>query len=92
MLESNRPNTRFILCRRLSCVAGIVGVSEAWDCCEVVHLMFPLANMLGGRPGTLLSDRAMRVLVEDEVGTCNTLSLSMCKGSGELRLFPDILN
>ena len=59
----------------------MVGVSEAWDSCVVVRLMFPLANIPGGRPGTLLSDRAMRVLVEDEVGTCDTSSLSICIGS-----------
>ena len=81
MLGSNRPNTQSILCRRLSSSAGIVGVSEAWDSCEVVRLMFPLANIPGGRPGRLLSDRAMRVLVEDEVGTCDTSSLSICIGS-----------
>ena len=92
MLESNRPNTQSILCRRLSRAAGIVGVSEAWDCCEVVRLMFPLANIPGGRPGMGLSDRAMRVLVEDEVGTCDASSLSMCIGSWELGLFPDILD
>ena len=46
-----------------------------------VRVMFPLANIPGGRPGTLLSDRAMRVSVEDEVGTCDTSSLSMCIGS-----------
>ena len=54
--------------------------------------MFPLANILGGRPGTLLSDHAMCVSGKDKVGTCDTSSLSMCIGSWEMGLFPDILN
>ena len=54
--------------------------------------MFPLANIPGGRLGRLLSDRAMQVSVEDEVGTCDTSSLSMYMGSLELGLFPDILD
>ena len=53
--------------------------------------MFPLAKTPGGNPGTLLSDRAMRVSVEAEVGTCYTSSLSMCIGSWELGISPAML-
>lgn len=46
----------------------MVVVSEAWDCWEAVLLMAPLVKVPGGSPGTVLSDRAIRVSVEDTEG------------------------